>query len=141
MCSPYCIVPLVSCLMKETSDKSLKKNNSRKKTNDGEERKDFQKELETVKKELEALNSRFNSLFEKTNDAIILMDLETQNYLMANQKAAELYGFKIEDIDKYSASSFIFEDESEDSLRKLDELKKGKILPVYVRKFRKSHAV
>jgi PAS domain S-box-containing protein len=123
--------------MKETSDKSLKRDNSKKKSNGSEEKKDFQEELETIKKELEALRSRFNSLFEKTNDAIILMDLETKKYQLANQKAAELFGFKLEDINKYSADSFVFEDESTDSLEKLEELKKGKILPIYVRKFKK----
>ncbi|NPE08126.1 MAG: PAS domain S-box protein [Asgard group archaeon] len=124
--------------MKETSDKSFKKNIPKKKSNDSEEKKNSHKELEKTKKELEALQSRFNSLFEKTNDAIILMDLETRVYRIANQKATELFGFKLEDIHKLSASSFIFEEESSDSLEKLEELKKGKILPVYVRKFRKN---
>ncbi|TET28107.1 MAG: PAS domain S-box protein [Candidatus Heimdallarchaeota archaeon] len=124
--------------MKKTSRKSFGKNNTSKKPNGSENKKKSQDELELTKRELEAIQSRFNSLFESTNDAIVIMDLETLRYVMANQKAAELYRFKLDEIDKLSANSFIYEDERADSLVKVDELKKGKILPVYVRRFRKS---
>lgn len=124
--------------MKKTSKKSSEKDNSRKSSYDNENMKDVQKELELTKRELEAIRSRFNSLFERTNDAIILLDLETQRYLMANQKAAELFGFKLKDLDKLSARTFICEDEIQDSIERLEELRKGNILPVYIRKFKKS---
>ncbi|MHA1122021.1 MAG: PAS domain-containing protein, partial [Candidatus Heimdallarchaeota archaeon] len=102
--------------MKKASRRSFERNNTSKKSNDSENNKKFQEELELTKRELEAIQSRFNSLFESTNDAIILMDFETLRYIMANEKAAELYGFKLDEIDKLTADSFIYEDERENSL-------------------------
>ena len=124
--------------MKKTSKKSVEIDNASKKSNGNENKKKTQNELELTKRELVAIQSRFNSLFESTNDAIVLMDFETLRYVMANQKAAELYGFKLDEIDKFIAHSFIYEDERESSLDRLEELRKGKILPIYVRKFKKS---
>ena len=125
--------------MKKTSRKSFEKDNASKKSNGNENKKETQDELELTKRELVAIQSRFNSLFESTNDAIVLMDFETLRYVMANQKAAELYGFKLDEIDKLTADSFIYEDERENSLDRLEELRKGKILPIYIRKFKKSN--
>ncbi|MGC9779741.1 MAG: hypothetical protein HZR80_10905 [Candidatus Heimdallarchaeota archaeon] len=41
-------------------------------------------ELKNTKEELILLKKRFNSLFERTNDAIILTDLETMRFEMVN---------------------------------------------------------
>jgi len=126
--------------MKKTSIKSFDKKNSRiKKIDDSEVNKDLHIELEKTKNKLEAYQSRFNNLFEKTNDAIILIDLETQKYIMANQKAAELFGFKLEELGNLYGPMFTHEDEREDSQKKLKELIKGEILPIYIRRFKKSN--
>ncbi len=126
--------------MKKTSKKSFENENHRcKESNDSEGNNNLYNELEETKKKLEAFQSRFNSLFERTNDAIILIDLETLKYVMANQKATELFGFNLEEIDKLSGPMFTHEDDKEDSKEKLRELMKGEILPIYVRKFVRSN--
>ncbi|NHJ85176.1 MAG: PAS domain S-box protein [Asgard group archaeon] len=92
-------------------------------------------EYEKTIRELEDVKLRFDSLFEMTNDAIIIMDLNTSQYLMANKKAAELLGFSLSNVSKYKAQDFLIKNELADSKVKLKELLEGNILPIYERTF------
>ena len=48
----------------------------------------IQYELERMKLKHKSLQERYDALFEKTNDAIFLIDKETEKFLFANQQAA-----------------------------------------------------
>jgi len=97
------------------------------------------KKLEEAKLEVKSFNDQFESLFEMTNDAIILMDLETLNFVKANKKAIELFGIDNQKLNEYRADEFIISLEKDSSNKRLIEVKKGKILPIYERTFHKEN--
>ncbi|NHJ86744.1 MAG: PAS domain S-box protein [Asgard group archaeon] len=75
----------------------------------------------------------FYSLFELTNDAIFIIDLEG-DYLLVNERAAKLLGTTVKDMMGKNARDFTSADEYEDVNRRLKSLLKGQILPIYERK-------
>ncbi len=87
--------------------------------------------------EIKALKSRFNTLFEITNDAIFWIDAENERFILVNSKASELLGYSLEEIYSKKARDFIAKTESTDVVNKFSQLKAGKILPIYERIFQK----
>ena len=75
-------------------------------------------------------------LFELTNDAIFLIDTNGY-YIDVNQRAAEILGYNRHDmIGKYMLD-FIDDEEKKNSKQALSDILAGKILPIYVRKFKR----
>ena len=84
-------------LEKSTNHSSEKKDNISKE--------EILRKLDIAQKESKENRERFQSLFEQSNDAIILLDPKTQKIDMINNKFAELFGVKKEEIDQYLAST------------------------------------
>ncbi|MHA1212829.1 MAG: PAS domain S-box protein, partial [Candidatus Heimdallarchaeota archaeon] len=115
------------------------KKNKRKGTISLEEFVALEQELTKAKSECQESHNRFEALFEMTNDAIFLIDSETQKFILANKKAAELLGFEISDIVNYTAKDFIVTGEEENSDERIEQLLKDKVLPIYERTFVKKN--
>jgi PAS domain S-box-containing protein len=77
---------------------------------------------------------RFRTLFEQTNDAIFIMDLNGK-LLAVNQSAIDMVGFAREDINTYPIPQLSAE--SVPSLNILERLVAGERLPIYERLFRR----
>ena len=105
------------------------------KTSEDVEIKKLKKKLKKTENELKSLEMKFENLFEMTNDAIFWADLETEKFILVNKRASQMFGFSLEEIYKKHASDLIAREEIEDSKKRLEELKKGKILPIYERIF------
>ncbi|NHJ48607.1 MAG: PAS domain S-box protein [Asgard group archaeon] len=120
--------------MKEQPINSKKEKSSNEETMDAVS---FNFEIERMKLKYKSLQERYDALFEKTNDAIFLIDKETEMFLFANQQAAEMFGFDLKDTVKYSAKDFIVSDAIPEANQKMREVMRGEILPIYERKFKK----
>ncbi|MFQ5891929.1 MAG: PAS domain S-box protein, partial [Candidatus Methanofastidiosia archaeon] len=77
---------------------------------------------------------RYRALFERTNDAVFIISLE-DIHLEINQQAADMLGYKIDEIVGRSFADFISPDEHKDAEAKKKALLQGKTLPVYERTF------
>ena len=100
----------------------------------------LENDLKTSQMKLKESKRNFDSLFELTNDAIFLIDLDG-NYLSANQRAADLLGFDLSKITEISAYDSIVPEEHPNAYNKLLEVKGGGVLPIYERTFRKRNGV
>ena len=107
-------------------------------TDDASEEIDVNTKIEKLEHDLIDSERKSLGLFELTNDAIFLLDMEG-NYLDVNQRAAEILGYNRHDMIGLNMSEFIVKDERESSLVKLKELAAGQILPIYQRSFQKSN--
>ncbi|HUT80345.1 MAG TPA: PAS domain S-box protein [Candidatus Bathyarchaeia archaeon] len=74
----------------------------------------------------------FFSLFELTNDAIFIINM-LGDYLLVNDRAAKMLGTTVKDMMGKNARDFTSPDEYNDVDKKLANLKKGQILPIYER--------
>ncbi|NHJ39713.1 MAG: PAS domain S-box protein [Asgard group archaeon] len=92
-------------------------------------------ELEQLKLKYKSILDQFESLFEMTNDAIFIVDFESEKFISANKKAADLFGFNLKDITQYSIGDFIHPEDLENSRIRLKSVKEGRIIPVYERRF------
>ncbi|MBN1328133.1 MAG: PAS domain S-box protein [Candidatus Heimdallarchaeota archaeon] len=99
----------------------------------------LQKELEKAKLTIQSFNNQFESLFEMTNDAIILMDPKTLQFVRVNKKAIELFGLDGQKLEQYKGDDFVITNERESSFERLMEVRKGKILPIYERTFQRAN--
>ncbi len=79
---------------------------------------------------------RYRTLFEQSNDAIFLINLDGF-HLEANQKAAELLGYERNELIGMPIKQVVASHEHSDSLQKLKKLQVGEDFPIYVRFFRK----
>ncbi len=86
-------------------------------------------------RELQQTAERFRALFEQTNDAIFILDLEG-NHLDANQRAADMLGYTREELLGLSAREVSAEISQSEQV--LDRLMNGEQIPVYERFFRKN---
>ncbi len=91
-------------------------------------------ERKNAELELKTNESRFRSLFEQTHDAVFILDLEGR-HITANQRAAEMFGYTIEEIQQLSFRETSAETESSESI--LKRLVKGEKVPLYERNFKK----
>ena len=91
-----------------------------------------------TKLEEELIDSERKSLglFELTNDAIFLIDMDG-NYLDVNQRAAEMLGYNRHDMIGLNMLEFIVKEERESSIETLKDLTSGHILPIYQRTFQR----
>ncbi|MCC7449442.1 MAG: PAS domain S-box protein [Anaerolineae bacterium] len=79
---------------------------------------------------------RYRSLFEQNNDSVTLIGLDGI-ILTANQRAAEMYGYTVEEMTNAAMAPFIVPDEYPQTIRALDLLQTEARLPLYERTFRK----
>jgi PAS domain S-box-containing protein len=86
--------------------------------------------------ELKTSEARFRSLFEQSNDAVLIIDLEGR-HVAANLRAAEMFGYTQEEIENLS-----FRDTSAEAKSSADMLRRliqGEKIPLYERTFRKKN--
>ncbi len=93
-------------------------------------------ERNKVEDALREREKRYRSLFERTNDAVFLIGLDGR-YIEVNQQAADMLGYKIDELKNVHYKQMIDEKEYENSDSKLESLLNGDILPVYQRIFKK----
>ncbi|MFX1565143.1 MAG: PAS domain S-box protein [Promethearchaeota archaeon] len=79
---------------------------------------------------------RYRALFEHTNDAVFIISLDMK-HLEANQRAAEMLGYSLDEIVGMPVDKVVGKGEYEDSKRVLRALLAGDSVPVYERIFRK----
>lgn len=91
------------------------------------------KETELALRERE---QRFRALFEKTNDAVFIIDLNG-THREVNQKAAEMLGYEEHELVGMSIYQIVAEDEHHTSRELQERLADGQSLPIYQRHFRK----
>ncbi len=78
---------------------------------------------------------RYRALFEQTNDAIFLLNMEGQ-HIAANQRAADLLGYSPDEMTTLSYREVVAEDELSGSDDVLNRLLQGETIPVFERRFR-----
>ncbi len=78
--------------------------------------------------------NRFRALFEQTNDAIFLFDLDGQ-HIAINRRASDLVGYSVEELLRMGFRDLIVPHERENSEEILTLLLKGQQLPPYERTF------
>ncbi|MHA1212341.1 MAG: PAS domain S-box protein [Candidatus Heimdallarchaeota archaeon] len=88
--------------------------------------------LEETRKLIAAKEELFYSLYELTNDAVFIINLKGE-YLLVNQRAADLLGYTIKEMIGKSAISFTAPGDREDALTRLSSIQKGQVVPIYER--------
>ena len=78
----------------------------------------------------------YQSLFEQTNDAVFILDLEGV-HIKVNSRASEMLGYTQEEMKKLTYRDLSAE--VNQSTRTLDDLLKGAVYPVYDRNFKKKN--
>lgn len=78
---------------------------------------------------------RYRALFERTNDAVFILNLEG-THLAVNQQAADLLGYSVEELVGMPMKQIVKAEDYPDSVGKLERLLAGEHLPVYERSFR-----
>lgn len=78
-------------------------------------------------------DSRYRSLFEKTNDAVFLIDMN-QRYVDVNQRAADLLGYEKDELIGMEVRAIVVPEEREKTQEKIGELNQASMIPVYERK-------
>ncbi|MFZ6029997.1 MAG: PAS domain S-box protein [Chloroflexota bacterium] len=96
---------------------------------------DMAAELRASFDALQKVEQRYRALFESSNDAVFIMDLEGV-YLMVNRRAAEMLGYSVAEMIGMNPSQVVLPQEYEDSRKKLYAVQKGAQLPVYERTMR-----
>jgi len=81
-------------------------------------------------------NQRYDALFNHSNDAVFILSLDGV-HLDANQRAADMLGYELEELTGMSAEETVAPQEYPDSLDKLEALRSGQRLPIYERVFRR----
>ncbi|NHJ41049.1 MAG: PAS domain S-box protein [Asgard group archaeon] len=116
---------------KESSDDER---DSQKSTKSSE--KSLNVQISDLQEKLIISERRALGLFELTNDAIFIIDTKGF-YIDVNQKAAEILGYNRHDMIGKFMLDFIADDEKKNSQQALSDMLAGKILPIYVRKFKR----
>jgi diguanylate cyclase (GGDEF)-like protein/PAS domain S-box-containing protein len=78
-------------------------------------------------------DKRYRSLFEKTNDAVFLIDLN-QAYIDVNQQAADLLGYSVDELIGMPVERIVVPEERSSSQEKIKSLGEETVIPVYERK-------
>ncbi|MBN1286540.1 MAG: PAS domain S-box protein [Anaerolineae bacterium] len=98
---------------------------------------EMQRALKQAHDELAARSTvRYRALFEQTNDAIFLLDLDGR-HLAANRRAADMLGYTVDEIIGMSFQQIVAPPAQAESRQVLEVLKAGGRLPLYERVFRK----
>ena len=85
---------------------------------------------------LRASEQRYRSLFEQSNDAVFIVDLEG-NQLDVNQRAVDMLGYSREALIGMNFQHLVVEEEQDDSVDKLAVLREFQSLPPYQRTIRR----
>jgi PAS domain S-box-containing protein len=80
--------------------------------------------------EIESIRQRYDTLFDNTNDAILMLNIENDEILYANKKASELSGYDKEELYSKTSQDLIVPEEIEDYIKRVKKLKQGKNLPL-----------
>lgn len=94
-------------------------------------------ERKRAEKALRDSERRFRALFEQSNDAVFLLDLEGR-HLAANQRAADMFGYTLEEILQLGADDLTAE--PAESRKILERLLGGEHIPLYERNFQKKNS-
>ena len=78
----------------------------------------------------------YRSLFEQSNDAVFILDLEG-NHIQVNQRAADLFGYEHEELFGLSYQEMVVQDEHHQTQNVLQHLLAGEHVPPYERTFRR----
>jgi PAS domain S-box-containing protein len=89
-------------------------------------------EQKRAAKALQENELRYRALFERTSDAVFILDLEGR-YIAVNQRAADMIGYSRDQMIGMSAQHVVIPDEYSHSQDRLAALKAGQSLPVYER--------
>lgn len=84
---------------------------------------------------LQKNEQRYRALFEQTNDAVFILDLEGV-YVAANKKASDLLGYETDDLIGRSLRQVVSPSEDLQALNVLETLKSGQRVPIYEQLFR-----
>lgn len=79
---------------------------------------------------------RYRALYDQTNDAIFILDLNGA-YLDVNRRAADMLGYSREELLSLNFSYTVMPDELHESAHVLEMLKRGETVTVYERTFRR----
>ncbi len=89
-------------------------------------------ERKRIETELREIQQRYQALFESTNDAVYLMDLDLI-HVAANPQGAEMLGYRMEEIIGRNALDFIVPAETAPAINVRAALLAGRKLPIYER--------
>lgn len=87
----------------------------------------------TKKREVEL---QYRSLFEQSNDAVFIVDLEG-NYIHVNQRAADMFGYRLDEIINLSVRDLVMPDQYSLSDNIHEKLLAGESVGIYERTFRR----
>ena len=88
-----------------------------------------------TKEKLRRCEEKYYSLFKETNDAIFLLDLDGVHFEV-NERAAQMLGYSVEELEGTSFRDIIYQDEIENAESRLETLMRGENPPLYERTFR-----
>jgi len=92
------------------------------------------KRAETILKNRE---QRYRALFEQTNDAVFIISPDHSHYIEINQKAADMLGYELTELVGMSPMKIMVPSKLLENPKRLDELQKQQVLPVYQSTFRR----
>ena len=84
--------------------------------------------------ELERIRLKYSALFNETNDAIFLLDLNG-NLFEVNENASKMLGYSIEELQNISFREIVHETELETAEGKIKAILRGEKPPLYTRTF------
>jgi len=94
------------------------------------------KGLDAKDTERKQIEQRYTALFDHSNDAVFIVDLDGV-HLSVNQRAADMLGYEIEELIGIPVEGIIVDQEYSDALSRMDALLSGEKLPIYERQFRR----
>jgi len=77
----------------------------------------------------------YRAFFEQSNDAVFILDL-AGNFLQVNQRAAEMFGYPLREISRFSYRDLVVQEQVEESESVIERLLAGRVVPPYERAFR-----
>ncbi len=93
-------------------------------------------ERKRVEEALRESEARYRSLFEQSHDAVFILDLNAR-HIAANQRAANMLGYSVEEIQKLSVNELSVELHESENI--LERMMASEHIPVYQRIFRKKN--
>lgn len=86
--------------------------------------------------ELEEIEKLYNALFDRTNDAVFLINMDG-THRKVNQRALEMLGYTRQEMECKPAFEFVADQEYFDSLYVKKKLSEGERIPIYERTFKR----
>lgn len=85
-----------------------------------------------VMKALRESEETFRALFERTNDAVFIIDVDL-NHIAVNQQAADMLGYTVEELEGMRTDQIVAPQEWENAQERAEQLRRGEIPPIYER--------